>query len=283
MRLDWLRSFLAFGETLNFTRAAKRLHLSQPALHEQVRQLGEHLRVTLYVREGRALRLTDEGRRTHVLARDLLQRATEFERDVRGEEHLGPLVVCAGRGTHLNLLAHHLRSWGEPLELMIADRDGALEAVLSGRAHVGVAPLESLPKGLWTEVLASVGQLAVVAEDHPLACRARLRLEELDGATLVLPPQGRPHRVAVIRALAAAGARVEVAVEAADWDLMMLHASLGSGIAIVNDHCVPPPGARGIPLTAFPKLDYHVFLREGAPGADRALALARHLRGRRRR
>ena len=50
---DRLRSFIAFGEELSFTRAAARLHLSQPALHVQVARLTEELGVLLYRRVGR--------------------------------------------------------------------------------------------------------------------------------------------------------------------------------------------------------------------------------------
>jgi DNA-binding transcriptional LysR family regulator len=60
---EWVRAFVTFAETLNFTHAATRLHISQPALHVQIRKLGESLQTPLYVRHGRSLTLTDEGRK----------------------------------------------------------------------------------------------------------------------------------------------------------------------------------------------------------------------------
>jgi DNA-binding transcriptional LysR family regulator len=53
IRSEWLTSFIAFAEELNFTRAAARLHISQPAFHVQIRKLAEALGVTLYERAGR--------------------------------------------------------------------------------------------------------------------------------------------------------------------------------------------------------------------------------------
>ena len=96
MKLDWLESFAVFAEELNFTRAARRLHLSQPALHVQVRKLAEHLGCPLYTRAGRSLRLTAEGRRAETLARDVLDRAAVLPEAVRSGTDEAPITLCAG-------------------------------------------------------------------------------------------------------------------------------------------------------------------------------------------
>src|SRR5215831_13719644 len=67
-----LRYFVAVAEELHFTRAAERLHVSQPALSRQVRLLEHHLRCTLFVREPRVIRLTPAGEVLH--AHDVLDR-----------------------------------------------------------------------------------------------------------------------------------------------------------------------------------------------------------------
>jgi len=279
MRLDWLQSFVTFAELLNFTRAAARLHVSQPALHEQVAQLAQAYGVVLYRRVGRTLVLTEEGRALEVFARDFLARHAGFASTLRGEAVDAPIVLCAGRGTHLHLLAPLLRTWRGQLTLETADRDGTLDAVRTGRAHVGVAPLEVLPESLEVQILRTVGQCAVVASAHRLARRARLSLADLDSEPLILPPRGRPHRETVTRALTTEGVRASVVVEVGDWELMMLYASLGIGVAIVNDFCAPPRGARRIPITDLPSLDYHVFVRRSAVLPARTQELVGFLRG----
>ena len=55
LKLDWLRAFLAFAETGSFTAAARRIHLSQPALHTQVKHLTAWVGEPLYQREGRRM------------------------------------------------------------------------------------------------------------------------------------------------------------------------------------------------------------------------------------
>ena len=61
MSLDELAAFVVFSECLNFTRAAERLEISQPALHVKIKKLGEELRVPLYVKDRRRLYLTRQG------------------------------------------------------------------------------------------------------------------------------------------------------------------------------------------------------------------------------
>jgi DNA-binding transcriptional LysR family regulator len=68
-----LRYFVAVAEELNFTRAAERLHLSQPALSKQIRGLETTLRAPLFRRDRRQVELTPAGTALHAVARSLLQ------------------------------------------------------------------------------------------------------------------------------------------------------------------------------------------------------------------
>src|SRR5918994_6641547 len=74
LHLRDLRYFVAVAEELHFTRAAERLHVSQPTLSRQIRLLERHLRCDLFVRQARTLRLTEAGAMLLSHARDVLDR-----------------------------------------------------------------------------------------------------------------------------------------------------------------------------------------------------------------
>ena len=70
---DDLEAYERFAESLNFTRAAEQLLISQPALHVKIKKLADHYGVPLYQRDGRNILLTEAGERLLVFARDALE------------------------------------------------------------------------------------------------------------------------------------------------------------------------------------------------------------------
>jgi DNA-binding transcriptional LysR family regulator len=77
MELRHLRYFVAVAEEQNVTRAAARLHVSQPPLSRQIRNLEEKLGVALFEHGAKAVRLTEAGRVFLLEARAVLQRTNE--------------------------------------------------------------------------------------------------------------------------------------------------------------------------------------------------------------
>jgi DNA-binding transcriptional LysR family regulator len=104
--------------------------------------------------------------------------------------------------------------------------------------------------------------MLVLPENHPLAQKSRLTLEDLAGAALIVPPPGSSQRRALEEALAAAGVSWEIAVEARGWPLVLHLVKLGTGLAIVNDFCRLPAGLVGKPLPSLPSHTYHVVRLE---------------------
>jgi DNA-binding transcriptional LysR family regulator len=263
---DWLSSYVVFAEELNFTRAAARLHLSQPALYVQVRKLGDALEVELYARRGRSLALTPQGIHVLAFARELRDRTNAFLSGL-GRPTPQAVVLAAGEGTLLYALSGAIRDVAATrdvrLRVLTRDRDGILRALESGETHLGVLPLEVVPDWLDATALRKVGMKVVMPAGHRLARKRRLRLVDLAGERLIVPPPERPHRQLVARALASAGVAWELAVEASGWEVMLTFAKLGVGLAIVNDICSVPRGAVARSLHELPSLDYYVAQRVG--------------------
>jgi DNA-binding transcriptional LysR family regulator len=276
---DALRSFAAFAEHLNFTRAAAALHVSQPSLHVKVGKLGAALGVELYERTGRELRLTPAGTRLAAFALDSRHRIDDFLAELHDEQPA--LTVAAGRGAFRWVIADTIRDVvgaGRSLQVVTAGRDGALEAVASGVADVAVVAHDAPGPALEARELAAYPQVLVLPAGHPIAAREAAVAADLDGLDLVLPPGGRPHRRALDRALLAAGARVTVRAEADGWDLLVHLASLGLGATVVNGCVGLPPGLVAVPLDDLPVVRYWAAWRPQR--RDRVAALVERMAAR---
>jgi DNA-binding transcriptional LysR family regulator len=178
------------------------------------------------------------------------------------------VVRAAGEGAYLYLLGPALRSHlshsaqahsaqaksaqtrsvQARVTLMTRDRDGMIEAVRSGEAQLGVAALDGTPEGLVSHRLTTVEPVLVLPRSHPLSRKRRVRLRDLAGSRLIVPPAGRPHREAIAAALRRARVPWEIAVEASGWELMIHFVAMGMGLAIVNGCCRLPRGLCARPL-----------------------------------
>lgn len=267
-RLDFdaVIAFATFADTLNFSAAARDLHISQPALHVKVRKLGESLDRSLYRRVGRALELTEHGELVARYGRQLRESAKEVLGQLEGLAEQ-PVTLAAGEGAYLYLLRAGITEFQQgssaQLQLLTLNRDQAVAAVLGGKAQLGVAPLDVVPDQFQSTVLTTVGQVLAVPAGHRLAGRSRLKLKDLAGERLIVPPAGRPHREMLGALLQSAQVPWEIALEANGWELMLSFVSMGSGLAVVNACCRMPQGVVTIPLPELPTLRYHCFHLRG--------------------
>ncbi|MEZ4294044.1 MAG: LysR family transcriptional regulator [Polyangiaceae bacterium] len=262
---EQLDAFVTFAEHLNFTRAARARGMSQPALHTQIRKLSDSLAVTLYERRGNRLTLTPHGERLLAFGRDARDRSRALLAELSQREVSGPITLCAGEGSYLYLLGPGLRRFvaarSPDLRLLVRDQQGTVAAVRTGEAHLGVASLDKLPPGLEARLLTEVGQALVLPAAHPLASKRTIHLRDLDGARLVVPPEGRPHTATLVQAFRAAGARFTPAVEASGWELLVRFAELGLGLAIVNAFVRLPDGLVRRPIPELPSRPYYLLQR----------------------
>lgn len=267
---DTLRAFAVFAEHRNFTTAAAELRLSQPSLHVKVRKLADTLGVELYQRDGRGLVLTAAGERLAGFAGESLQRVDDFLGDLR--EDLPVVRIAAGRATLRWIISPAIQGIirsGRPVHVITANRDAALAALTAGQADLAFTALEPPPPRLGSRQIASYPQVLVVPARHRLAARKRVRLADLEGLDLLVPPAGRPHRRALDRALFEAGVGWQVAAEVDGWDLLVHFAELGLGATIVNGCVQMPSRLRAVPVTDLPAVRYWAAWR---PQRRKALA-----------
>lgn len=282
---DRLHTWLVFAEDASLSRAAQRLHLSQPAVHAQLRALSEEVGVPLYTREGRGLALTREGAELATFARELDERTGELLARLRGEHDDRSLILAAGAGALVHVLPVGLRAFARrhpatAIEVVSANAQQAAQLVRSGLAHVGVGVLDPAPDDLEHQVLAHAAQTIVVPRAHRLASKRSVKLRDLEGETLILPPAGGAQRIALDAALSEVTVHVAAAVRG--WDVVLQLVQAGVGLGIVNDTCALPKPLVGRVLRELPTITYRAFTRPRPRAAARALvhAFAEHARTR---
>src|SRR5688500_17850162 len=216
MNYEWLFAFVAFADRLNFTHAARDLHISQPALHVQIRKLAEEVGRPLYRRIGRSLALTPEGARLAAFGRDVHERGRDVLDAVRGAAPSGPVVLASGQGAYLYLLGPAIRRFVRrprwPLRLLAMSGPDAAQAVRDARAHLAVVATDRPPDDLDAERLREVGQIVILPAAHRLARRRAIRAADLAGESIVTAPIASPHRVMLDQLLRAAQVSWKVAV-----------------------------------------------------------------------
>jgi len=187
-----LRAFVAVAEESSITRAAQRLHISQPPLSRLIKQLEDELNVTLFARHRQGVTLTDAGQRLLEKARMLTAAASDFY-DAAGtmtRKHDKKVRVGIGWGlwesVNKTRVAFAKQSPGTSIEatdVMCPDqyneqlKDGSID-VLFARPPFD-SETDSAP--LFHERI-----VAVLSKDSPLASRKTLRIRDIEDETLVV-------------------------------------------------------------------------------------------------
>ncbi|MFE0646367.1 LysR family transcriptional regulator [Streptomyces sp. NPDC058877] len=277
IELRHLRCFLAIAEESSLTRAAARLHLTQPAVSRTLAALEQHLGARLVDRSTHHLVLTAEGRAFQDRAAAALA-AFETAVDPARLRHrplrLGHAWSAFGAYT-TPLLRRWQRAHPEtPLELLrIDDRTAGL-----ARGEVDAALLRGSVEapGLVTAELATEERVAALPADSPLADRARLALDDLAGETVVLNTVSG----ATTLALWAAGARPAATLTVANTDDWLTAIAAGRGVGVSSASTAalhPHPGVAYRPLPDAPPLPVVLAWRDAFPhpATEALIAMAR--------
>ncbi|MFI6977378.1 LysR family transcriptional regulator [Embleya sp. NPDC050154] len=251
MELRQLQYFVAVVEEANFTRAAARLHLAQPGISAQIRQLERELGQPLLDRSGRTVTPTPVGEAVLPYARAALaavegvrHTVEEFTGLLRGRVTLG---LVSGAATHEFDVASVLADFHDEhprVEIALTEdtSEHMLAALRRGEldlAMVGIVDPEP-PPGLTFRVLVDEPLVVATAPDDPLLTpgRTSVPLAELRDRPLISLLRGTGLRGTLDRACAEAGFRPRIAFEAAAPELLVQLAARGLGVAVLP--ALPP-------------------------------------------
>ncbi|MGA4843622.1 LysR family transcriptional regulator [Streptomyces sp. G45] len=242
MELRQLKYFLAVIEEASFTQAASRLHVTQPGVSAQIRQLEREMGQKLLDRQRGAVRPTAAGAALLPYARAALDavdgaRAAvdELAGLVRGKARVGAVTSVAPIDLPEVFAAFHERYPGVALSLTEAPADHLAHELRHGRLDVVITGPAPLPAGTATQVIADEALVAAVLPGDPLAGRADITPRDLGDRPLICLPQGTGLRACVDDAFSAAGLRPNVAFEAGDPHMVARFAARGLGVALLAE------------------------------------------------
>lgn len=245
--LRQLRYFVAVAEELSFTRAALRLHLSQPPLSQQIQSLEQDLGVRLLERTKRSVALTEPGRVFLEQARQILAKVDEARSQV--------VAAAAGYSGQLRLaytvsvsfhpaMPQALLRFGQiapnvRLQLSEMYTEPQFAALLAGQIDVGFVRDEPLHaqdvRSLRLSVIDREPLLLALPVGHPLASRSSLRLAEVAGNAFVSQPRELAATLydRLVELATRAGFRPEIIQHAQQINGLLALVAAGLGLALV--------------------------------------------------
>ncbi len=208
MNTTQLECFLAVANSLNFSRAAEQLRLTQPAVSHQISSLEDELGVRLFSRTSRSVRLTQEGYLFTQYAGEILRLFNVSRGRVRavGEDTARTLGIGCRNTLELRLLTRALgRLRGEsegfiPL-LRVVPHDSLEMLLLDGEIAMMPTFRESCPKGAVYRELCSVGVACAVSHESPAAGRESLSVQEICalGRVALSRPNASPREIVAVQ------------------------------------------------------------------------------------
>ena len=252
------RSFTAVAEELHFGRAADRLHLTQPALSRQIRDLERALGVTLFDRTSRRVALSQAGQAVLGQARPALTESDRAIRLARLAAHgdWGELTIAVLPAVALALLPAIIRAYRDThrsIDVTISESfdDEQLTALAAGRIDAGFLRAAEAPPGIRLQTLLTEPVVAALPTDHRLGRHDRLALSELAGEPFVFFPR---HRSVLaydefIASCRAAGFSPAIVQEASGIAALgLVAAGLGVTVVAASYQALSLAGVRFVPV-----------------------------------
>ncbi len=272
-RLKQLRAFCGAAQTGSISKAAERLHLSQPSVTLQIQALERELDVTLFERRGPKIALTPDGRNLYEIAQPLVHGVDTLSDTFAassGNLASGELSIAAGEATLLYLLPEFIKRFtdkypGIRIKLQnVTGRDG-LALLRADEADFAVGSFIEKPDDVTYFPVFNYDPMLIVPLDHPLARKKNLKLEDVSPFGLILPPRHLSTWSVVDTVFSQHNLDYNVTLEAGGWEIVKKYVEMGLGVSIVTSICLTGrEKLAAIPLNRyFPKRSYGVVLRRG--------------------
>ena len=245
-RLQLLRGFCAVVETRSVSKAAARLHLTQPTVSLQVQALERDFRTRLFERRGPRIEATPEGQLLYELARPLVDGLGELDQEFearRNKVEQGRLAIAAGESTIQYVLPACVKHFTEAhpgisLALNNVTGQDGMQQLRDRKVDFCVGPPPESMQGIEFEPVVAFDPVLITVPGHPLSKLKNVTLRQIGRYPLILPPRHLSTWRQVEMVFQQHGVAYEVRLEMGGWEVIKRYVELGLGISIVMNVCL---------------------------------------------
>jgi len=237
-----LKVFQAVARQLSYTQAAQVLHLSQPAVSMQVKQLEENIGLPLFEQLGKKIYLTDAGREFYRYSLEighLLDEAEEIMESLKGIKggRLAVSVATTANSFATRLLAEFSRKYGGvTISLDVTNRRGLLDQLQNNETDLVIMGRPPADLELVTEPFMDNPLVVIAPPTHPLALESSIPMKALQQETFVVREAGSGTRIAMERFFSEQGVRLTTGMEMTSNEAIKQAVEAGLGLGIVSIH-----------------------------------------------
>jgi DNA-binding transcriptional LysR family regulator len=234
--------FVAVAEEKSFTRAAEKLHISQPAISQHVQALEQQLDVKLFDRTSRFVRLNKAGEVAYHHARQILNLYTQMEQLIRDlkEEANGGLSIGASFTFGEYVLPHLLAEFRDQYPkivptISIGNTQTVVGLVARGELDIGVIEGKTIQEnGVQVEAFAGDTVVIVASSRHSLSQQKSVSVEELSGEQWIVRESGSGTREITDLVLKTYGISPKTLVEYNSTQIIKESVLAGLGVSILS-------------------------------------------------
>ncbi len=242
--LRQLRIFASAAKHASLTRAAEELHLTQPAISMQVKQLEDSVGLPLFSRNGKYIKLTEAGREMYRYALEISRKVSEIGQVMDDLKGLRRGTLRIGATTTVGMFATRAvanfcnRYPGVSVNLDVTNRRALLEQLENREIDIVLMGYPPEDRNLDSTSFLD-NPLAVVAPyEHPLRDRKAVNLRELADEPFCLREPGSGTRTTIEGLMEAKDVRLKSTLTMTSNEAIKQAVEAGLGIAIVSEHTI---------------------------------------------
>jgi len=251
MELFQLETFLAVAENRSFSRAAQKLHRTQPAVSQTIRKLESDIGEPLFDRSSRDANLTDAGRLLVDYAEKLLNLRSEAGSAITElrELHAGKLAIAANEFTSIYLLPvlEKFRHQSPMIKVAVQRSLSSQIAqdILNHKVEMGMLSFTPDVPGLRCIVVYKDELAFVMHPRHPLASAKEVHIRQLGAESFIAHNVPSQYRAKVLEAFRRHKTPLNMQVELPTIEAIKRFVAMGNGVALVPGICVEGELKRG--------------------------------------